>query len=204
MDCFNIEKDSSFVRIFHAAPNAPGVDIYVDDSLLFSNIRFQDFTSYVPLEKGEYKVDVYPTNSKEKPVISQMLEIKGGNMFTIAATGNIDDLSLLVIGDYISKETSDDYSTFRAIHLSPEAPAVDVLVDGETLFKDIKFRQGTSYVDVKPDQYKIKIALTSNGEVVLPFKVNLKPNRIYTIYVVGNLDDLSAIQSVDGNTYICK
>ncbi len=158
----------------------------------------------MPLEKGEHKVDVYPTSSKERPVISQMLDIKGGNMFTVAATGNIDDLSLLVIGDYVSKETSNDYSTFRVIHLSPEAPAVDVLVDGETLFKDIEFREGTSYVDVKPNQYKVKIALTSNGEVVLPFKVNLKSNRIYTIYVVGNLDDLSAIQSVDGNTYICK
>ncbi len=32
----------------------------------------------------------------------------------------------------------------------------------------------------------------------------LKANRIYTIYIVGESPNLRAIQSVDGNTYLCR
>jgi len=204
MDCFKIEQGSSLVRVFHASPQAPEVDVYVDGNLAFSDLEFKEFTKYVYLDEGNHKVDVYLAGTKESPVISQTVDVPDGEMITVAATGNLDDLSLLAIPDYVSKEVSDSYSTFRVIHLSPDAPAVDILEGEETLFEDIEFREGTEYVDVKPGKYNVKIALSSDGKVVLPLEIRLNPNRIYTIYAVGNAANLSAIQSVDGNTYICR
>ena len=52
--------------------------------------------------------------------------------------------------------------------------------------------------------YDIKLALSENKDPVLSSKVNLKANRIYTIYAVGNPPDLGLIQSVDVNTYLCR
>jgi len=204
MDCFKIEEGSSLVRVFHASPQAPEVDVYVDGNLAFSDLEFKEFTEYVYLDEGNHKVEVYLAGTKESPVISQTVDVPDGEMITVAATGNLDDLSLLAIPDYVSKEVSDSYSTFRVIHLSPDAPAVDILEGEETLFEDIEFREGTEYVDVKPGKYNVKIALSSDGKVVLPLEIRLNPNRIYTIYAVGNAANLSAIQSVDGNTYICR
>jgi len=204
MDCFKIEEGSSLVRVFHASPQAPEVDVYVDGNLAFSDLEFKEFTKYVYLDEGNHKVEVYLAGTKESPVISQTVDVPDGEMITVAATGNLDDLSLLAIPDYVSKEVSDSYSTFRVIHLSPDAPAVDILEGEETLFEDIEFREGTEYVDVKPGKYNVKIALSSDGKVVLPLEIRLNPNRIYTIYAVGNAANLSAIQSVDGNTYICR
>lgn len=41
MDCFEIKNNSfHLVRVFHAAPQAPNVDVYVKDQMVFSNLAF--------------------------------------------------------------------------------------------------------------------------------------------------------------------
>lgn len=204
MDCFEIKNNSSLVRVFHAAPQAPNVDVYVNDQMVFSNLAFGDFTRYVYLDEGEYNVSVYLAGQKDRPVINQMVDVPSQQIFTIAATGNLDNLGLLVIPDKVSKSPSQNYSSVRVIHLSPNAPGVDILVDGDTLFEDISFGEGTDYVDLNPGTYNVNVVLNTDKSVVLPLKVTLNPDKIYTIYIIGNPPTLQAFQVVDGNTYACR
>ena len=204
MDCFEIKNNSSLVRVFHAAPQAPNVDVYVNDQMVFSNLAFGDFTRYVYLDEGEYNVSVYLAGQKDRPVINQMVDVPSQQIFTIAATGNLDNLGLLVVPDKVSKSPSPNYSSMRIIHLSPNAPAVDILVDGDTLFEDISFGEGTDYVDLNSGTYNINAVLNTDKSVVLPLKMTLNPDKIYTIYIIGNPPSLQAVQVVDGNTYACR
>lgn len=204
MDCFEIKNNSSLVRVFHAAPQAPNVDVYVNDQMVFSNLAFGDFTRYVYLDEGEYNVSVYLAGQKDRPVINQMVDVPSQQIFTVAATGNLDNLGLLVIPDKVSKSPSQNYSSVRVIHLSPNAPGVDILVDGDTLFEDISFGEGTDYVDLNPGTYNVNVVLNTDKSVLLPLKVTLNPDKIYTIYIIGNLPTLQAVQVVDGNTYACR
>ena len=204
MDCFEIKNNSSLVRVFHAAPQAPNVDVYVNDQMVFSNLAFGDFTRYVYLDEGEYNVSVYLAGQKDRPVINQMVDVPSQQIFTIAATGNLDNLGLLVIPDKVSKSPSQNYSSVRVIHLSPNAPGVDILVDGDTLFEDTSFGEGTDYVDLNPGTYNVNVVLNTDKSVVLPLKVTLNPDKIYTIYIIGNPPTLQAVQVVDGNTYACR
>ena len=204
MDCFEIKNNSSLVRVFHAAPQAPNVDVYVNDQMVFSNLAFGDFTRYVYLDEGEYNVSVYLAGQKDRPVINQMVDVPSQQIFTIAATGNLDNLGLLVVPDKVSKSPSQNYSSVRVIHLSPNAPGVDILVDGDTLFEDISFGEGTDYVDLNPGTYNVNVVLNTDKSVVLPLKVTLNPDKIYTIYIIGNPPSLQAVQVVDGNTYACR
>lgn len=204
MDCFEIKNNSSLVRVFHAAPQAPNVDVYVNDQMVFSNLAFGDFTRYVYLDEGEYNVSVYLAGQKDRPVINQMVDVPSQQIFTIAATGNLDNLGLLVIPDKVSKSPSQNYSSVRVIHLSPNAPGVDILVDGDTLFEDISFGEGTDYVDLNTGTYNVNVVLNTDKSVVLPLKVTLNPDKIYTIYIIGNPPTLQAVQVVDGNTYACR
>ena len=204
MDCFEIKNNSSLVRVFHAAPQAPNVDVYVNDQMVFSNLAFGDFTRYVYLDEGEYNVSVYLAGQKDRPVINQMVDVPSQQIFTIAATGNLGNLGLLVIPDKVSKSPSQNYSSVRVIHLSPNAPGVDILVNGDTLFEDISFGEGTDYVDLNPGTYNVNVVLNTDKSVVLPLKVTLNPDKIYTIYIIGNPPTLQAVQVVDGNTYACR
>lgn len=172
--------------------------------MVFSNLAFGDFTRYVYLDEGEYNVSVYLAGQKDRPVINQMVDVPSQQIFTIAATGNLDNLGLLVIPDKVSKSPSQNYSSVRVIHLSPNAPGVDILVDGDTLFEDISFGEGTDYVDLNPGTYNVNVVLNTDKSVVLPLKVTLNPDKIYTIYIIGNPPTLQAVQVVDGNTYACR
>lgn len=204
MDCFEIKNNSSLVRIFHAAPQAQNIDVYINDQMVFSNLAFGDFTKYVYLDEGEYNVSVYLAGQKDIPVINQMVDVLSQQIFTVAATGNLDNLGLLVIPDKVSKSPSQSYSSLRVIHLSPNAPGVDILVDGDTLFEDISFEEGTDYVDLNPGTYNVNVVLNTDKSIVLPLKVTLNPDKIYTIYIIGNPPTLKAVQVVDGNTYACR
>ena len=82
--------------------------------------------------------------------------------------------------------------------------AVDILVDGDTLFEDISFGEGTDYVDLNPGTYNVNAVLNTDKSVVLPLKMTLNPDKIYTIYIIGNPPSLQAVQVVDGNTYACR
>ena len=204
MDCVKIESGTSLVRVFHAAPQAPAVDVYINEKLVFSNLQFTQFSSYVKLKEGEYRIDIFQTGTMLQPIISGSLDLDEGQMLTIAAIGNLDDLSLLVINDNADKKASPKVSSFRVVHLSPNTPAVDILVNNKILVENLAFKQNTSYVDIAPGSYNIEAVLSSNKESVLVFGVMLKANRIYTIYIVGESPNLRAIQSVDGNTYLCR
>lgn len=204
MDCFEIKNNSSLVRIFHAAPQAQNIDVYVNDQMVFSDLAFGDFTKYVYLDEGEYNVSVYLAGQKDRPVINQMVDVLSQQIFTVAATGNLDNLGLLVIPDKVSKSPSQSYSSLRVIHLSPNAPGVDILVDGDKLFEDISFEEGTDYVDLNPGTYNVNVVLNTDKSIVLPLKVTLNPDKIYTIYIMGNPPTLQAVQVVDGNTYACR
>ena len=204
MDCVKIESGTSLLRVFHAAPQAPAVDVYINEKLVFSNLQFTQFSSYVKLKEGEYRIDIFQTGTMVQPIISGSLDLDEGQMLTIAAIGNLDDLSLLVINDNADKKASSKVSSFRVVHLSPNTPAVDILVNNKILVENLAFKQNTSYVDIAPGSYNIEAVLNSNKELVLVFGAMLKANRIYTIYIVGESPNLRAIQSVDGNTYLCR
>ena len=204
MDCVKIESGTSLLRVFHAAPQAPAVDVYINEKLVFSNLQFTQFSSYVKLKEGEYRIDIFQTGTMLQPIISGSLDLDEGQMLTIAAIGNLDDLSLLVINDNADKKASPKVSSFRVVHLSPNTPAVDILVNNKILVESLAFKQNTSYVDIAPGSYNIEAVLNSNKESVLVFGAVLKTNRIYTIYIVGESPNLRGIQSVDGNTYLCR
>lgn len=204
MDCFKTMPNNSLVRVFHAAPQAPAVDIYTNGILTFSNVSYKDFTKYNYLLSGTHTIDLYVTGTTETPVLSQILQIPTEEMFTLSITGNLDNLSILPIQESIDEEPSNEYSVVRVAHLSPDAPAVDITINGDVLFTDIEFREVSDYVDVNVGSYNISVVDSSNGDIALQLSVQLNADRIYTIYIIGDPPNLGAIQSVDGNTYACR
>ena len=204
LDCIKIKSGTSLLRVFHAAPQSLPVDVYINEKLAFSNLKYKEFSNYKILSEGEYRIDVFVAGDMTKPIISGALELEEGKILTIAAIGDRDKLELLVIDDHSDKFVNTEKSSFRAVHLSPNTPNIDIYVNGKDLITDLEYKQNTSYLDVKQDRYNMDVVLSESEMMVLCFSSTLKVDRIYTIYIIGDLPNLEAIQSVDGNTYLCK
>ncbi len=196
------DMDVSYVRVFHASPDAPPVDIYVNGGLAFKNLSFKEFSEYVQLPMGEYKIEVFPAGQKVTPVLTQNIQVPEKQVITIAAVGNFEDLQLVPYIEGNADGLPANESRVRIIHLSPDAPGVDMLIDGRLAFEDVKFMDATDYAQIPSGIYNVTIDISDTNDAVLTLKVELKSQKVYTIYIVGNPPNLSVIQSLDGSTFV--
>lgn len=196
----------SYVRLLHAVPNAPAVDVYSNNSLIAKNLSYRNFTPYLPIIPGTYNIKVFPTGQKANPIIDEKIYIPPKRIWTLPVIGTLPDVELFKVDD-VSMDKISGKAYVRFAHLSEKAPAVDVtLPDGTKVFDNIKYKQVTDYIPVNPGNYTllVKVAGTDNTVLTVP-NVLLKPERFYTVYAVGipgGTPPLQALIPLDGNSYI--
>ncbi|MDG4657723.1 DUF4397 domain-containing protein [Ectobacillus antri] len=191
-------SSQAMVRIVHASPDAPAVDVVVDGKTAVQGAKFKDATDYLKLAPGSHKVEIYAagTVAQGKPVISQNLSVEAGKSYTVAAINKLADLELLVIND--ETMTTPGKAKVRVGHLSPDAPAVDVAVkDGAVLFPNASFKAVTDFKEVDPAtlDLEVRAAGTNNAVLSLP-STTLKANTLYTVLAVGLLNGTPALDVI--------
>ncbi|MDG6224179.1 MAG: DUF4397 domain-containing protein [Candidatus Thermoplasmatota archaeon] len=86
----------------------------------------------------------------------------------------------------------------RAVHLSPDAPAVDIWVNGNLAVSNLAFGEYTPYLTVPFNKggssYNIQVVPTGQtSPIVINADVVLKPVRDYTIVAVGKLSEIEPL-----------
>jgi hypothetical protein len=196
----------SYVRIFHASPDAPPVDVYANDKLVAKNISYRTFTQYLKVISGNYNVTIFPTGRKDNPVITSSIYITPGSIFTLIAGDRLANIKLFAVPETV-RAIPPGNTMVRFGHLSPGTPNVDItLSDGEKLFKDVSFSQITNYISVRPGTYTFNLVPAGSTKSVLYVpNIQLKANRFYTIYAIGlavGSPPLQVVIPLDGNSYI--
>ena len=185
-------EEKAAVRAVHAIPDAPNVDVYVDDSKVLSDVPFRAVSDYLALPVGEYTVTVTATGKPDTVVFEETLTVENG-AYTIAAVGELSEKTQLplVLADDATKP-ADDTAKVRLVHASPDAPAVDVTVKGAdlTLFDDVEFGENSDYVEVPAGDYTLEVRGATDcddGDVVATFDVTVEGGMAYTAFATGYL-----------------
>lgn len=198
----------SYIRVLHASPNAPAVDIYVNNNPTFRNIAYRKFSDYIPLTGGGlYNIKVFPAGNKTNPIINQNLFIPDGKIFTVAAIGEAPNISLFPIEDTPLVPIVQGKASVRFAHLSPDAPNVDItLPNGTKLFENVGYKGVTKYIPLSAGTYTVQARPTGTDKVVLTVpNIRLLPNNFYTLYAVGFASKTPGLQlliPLDGNSYL--
>jgi hypothetical protein len=88
----------------------------------------------------------------------------------------------------------------RAVHASPDAPAVDVWVDGAAAFKNAPFKGVTPYAELSQGMHNFQIVPAGATEpVVIEADLDLQNNTDYTILAVNTLSSIEPLVLVDNN-----
>lgn len=193
----------SYVRILHAAPGSPAVDIYANGNLIAQGLEFEQITEYVPVAPGNYSIQVFPAGRTENPIISTGLTVPTDSSMTVAAVGEPGRLSLFPVREVYMPMIDRRGVYVRFAHLSPDAPPVDItLPDGTKLFSNVSYRSYSDYITVAPGTYTLQVRPAGQEQVVLTIpNVTLSPGTISTVYAVGFLDGdppLEALLYPDG------
>lgn len=185
------------VRVIHTVPDAPNVDVYVNDEMVVDDLAYGDYTDYLSVLEGTYEVELYVAGTKDSPVLSDTLTISDNSILTIAAVGNLSDIEFLAIND-ADEDKTPERSMVRFLHLSPNAPAVDItLPDGTVVFSNISFEQITPYIDVMPMDYTLQVRVAGTDDIVLTVpNVTLKEDEYYTVYAIGLVGEDPELQAL--------
>lgn len=198
---------STYMRVFHASPNAPALDVYVNNTPAFRNLSYRGFSRYVPLPGGGlYNIKVFPAGTRENPVINTNVFIPVGRIYSIAIIGELSNISLLPIEDPRIPITAGKAS-LRFVHLSPDAPNVDItLPNGTKLFSDVAYKEIENYINVNPGTYTLQARVAGTNNIILTVpNIRLTSNRFYTVYSVGFTSRTPGLQfliPLDGNSYL--
>jgi len=182
------ESEKANIMAIHASPDAPGVDLLVDNSIAGNGLTFPNNTPYLSVEKGtrNIKVNVAGTSTT---VIDKNLNLEANKNYSVFAVDAVSNLSPLVLEDDLSTPANGK-SHVRFIHLSPDAPSVDITTqEGIVVFGGISFKDFTPFTPINSGTYNLQVRLAGTETVVLELNnIVAESGKIYTVFAKGFVD----------------
>lgn len=184
-------EGKAMVRVVHASPDAPAVDVYVNGNAAFTNLTFPKATDYAELAPGTYTINVFASSAKGSgtPAIAVPNLTLEAKPYTVVAIGQLANIKPLLLVDNLAKPAAGK-AHVRFVHASPDAPAVDITTsDGTVLFPNIAFGKATDFTPVAAGTYHLQARAAGTSTVALDVPgVELQDGGIYTIFATGLLN----------------
>jgi len=174
------------IMVIHASPDAPAVDILVNNNVVnTTDLEFPDHIGYVNINTGTNNIKVNVANTATT-VIDANLTIVANTNYSVFAIDSVSNIAPLVLTDDLSAPAAGK-AHVRFIHLSPDAPAVDVAVTGgAVVFGNKIFTDATAFTPLDANTYNLEVRLAGTANVVLPLPgIVLTAGKIYTVFAKG-------------------
>jgi LPXTG-motif cell wall-anchored protein len=199
------------VRVLHASPDAPAVDIYLDDAAVsaLTNVPFATLSDYLDVPSGDHNVKVYATGTTTDPVIDVDVTLAAGTAYTIAATDAVAAITPQVLVDDPAPDC--DTAQVRVVHFSADAPAVDIAPAGatpdEAVIKNLAYPDASDYVALPGGTYDLEVRPAGETTVALDLPgVAVEDCMAYSVFAIGSAADpavggngLQVVVAVDAN-----
>jgi hypothetical protein len=183
-----VVTETTNVRVIHASPDAPGVDVLVDDvKVNTAALTFPNSTDYLKVKVGKRGVKVNASGTTNT-VINASLDILSGKNYSVFAGDVLAKIGAVVLEDDLTAPAAGK-AHVRFVHLSPDAPAVDIAArGGAVVFPNVAFKGSTKFTPLDAGSYNldVRVAGTTNVALALP-AITLEAGKIYTVFAKGLL-----------------
>jgi hypothetical protein len=181
------------IRVAHLSPDAPKVDVYVNDEPVdtLQGVPYGTVSPYLPLPAGSQNVKVYATGDTSDPLIDTDVDFREGTVYTVAAVGLVENGSLKAqVYEDDNSLPAEGEAKVRAIHAAPDVPSVDIAPqNGDDLFTNLGFPNATKYAEVPAGTYPLEARARGSGELVFTVDVALSAGTVYTAFASGLAED---------------
>jgi hypothetical protein len=184
--------DEARVRVIHASPDAPNVDVYANGNAVLTDVPFEASSGYLAVPAGSYTFEVFPAGADSnatEPVISIDADLESGTDYTVAAIGELAQIEAAVFVDDNTAPAAGKAHIY-AVHAGPDAPAVDIAVaGGPVLVSDLAFGERAGPLPVDAAAYDLEVRPSGTTDVALPLDgVQIEAGMIYTFVATGFLE----------------
>ena len=198
-DFVNRPVDLAYVSIYHAAPNAPALDIAVDGRLISHDpLEYTAYSGYLNFFTGNREIKFHSANANSA-VIDTTFNFEDGKAYSLFAINTASGVEALLVLDSAAAPASGK-AMVRFINLAPDAPAFDLTSGsdgGSMLFSGNGFKGATAFQEVAADTYTFQVRNAGASDALISAEdVEILPGRFYTIITRG------FVNPPNGNTNI--
>jgi hypothetical protein len=192
----NTVPPASSFAVVNASPDAGSLDVYVNGGPLVRNLPYGDDTGYFTISPGTYTFSFADSGSTTS-FLDQGISLEPGITYSVFAIDSVSHLQTAVITDSARLPSIDSVEA-RFFNFSPNAPALDLAINGTVAFS------ARSYDDVgvnpmaahftyfTPGTYTVELRLAGTSTVLYTTSVTLVGGKVYTLYAKGFIGDTGA------------
>lgn len=178
------------LRVIHASPGAPAVDIYAagNSTPLFTNVQYGRTTEYATVPAGTYNVQIRPAGAaaSSDPVystgpltLSTDATVSALAVGLLGSTDNTQSFRVLALPESFGA-AADGQARVRIVHAGADAPtvALDVGDDGSSEVASLARFADTGAEGVSlPAGQAFQVGVRANGNKVTAFTIPALPSR---------------------------
>ncbi len=197
-----LASDKIRIRAIHAAPAVGTVDLFtlgangVPQSLL-ADVPYSAVSDALDLAPGAYTLGVDTNNDANPELWFELPSLPGGTVANVYvtqdSTGTVFALAQLQDGPTVRIDKAT--SKLRVIHMSRNAPSVDVYANTTKVVTNLAYATSSSSLTVASGAYDIAVTATGaniSTAVIHARGVKLLPGKAYTIAAYADLANITA------------
>ncbi|WP_084157004.1 DUF4397 domain-containing protein [Haladaptatus cibarius] len=191
------DREAARARIVHAIPGAPNVDVFVDGNRVLQDVAYTDVSDYLELQPGQHTLAVAPTGEGQgSAIIEQQATLEPNRDYTVAAGGTPDSPEAFLFMD-VNEIPAGNRVSIRAVHLSPDAPAVDIATNGDLLVEGLEYGTASEYVDLPAGSYTVEVRPAGEDQAVTTADVTLEGGTVISAFAIGLVETDNQAQSLE-------
>lgn len=191
-----------YVRFFNSIMGSKDIKVMMGDVEVTKALDYPKFTEYFKCMAGKHEVKIYKGTEM---LYKEAVYIKKGDILTLCIAGSYMFYDIFPVLDR-KENHSNTVAEMRFVNLVPFDTKYNVYMDTKKVVEGLNYRDISGFTTFSPRNYRMiaENYYTEKPAVIHP-SANIKPNYIYTTYVVGNEKDkngLLLVNSLEGSTYI--
>lgn len=211
IDFSNLAEDSARVQVMHAVPDAPAVDVALTGGdVLIESLEFPMASDTLDVPAGTYDLEVRVSGTEDVVLPMAGTELSANTLYQVYAIGSVDsgDIAPFVIATEIMTAEStmmaaegcatilgigmDSDACVNVIHASPDAPNVDVWINGEPALTDVAFQDFSGWLALPAGDYHVVVTPTGEGAeaAVIDATLTLEAGVAYHVAAVGTVAEI--------------
>lgn len=216
IDLSNMSADGARVQVMHAVPDAPAVDVALTDGdVLAPGLEFSMASAVLDVPAGTYDLEVRLAGTSDVALPLEGVALSANTLYQVYAIGSAESGTIspfVVATELMDPMTSPDAGMMPAtdcatvlgigaetdacvniIHASPDAPAVDVWVNGEPALTNVAFQEFSGWLALPAGEYHVQVTATGQpvDTAVIDATLTVEAGMAYHVAAVGNLADIA-------------
>lgn len=189
-------KGTAYVRVLHAIPAGPSVDVYVDANKVLTAVTYKTISDYLPVPSGSHNLKVTATGQTDA-LLEAKKTLGKDRFFTVIAYGTAQAPALLAQNESTGTDLPGK-AKLRVYHLVAGGPDIDITSPStrtktglKSVFKNLTFGK-TMQKNIAPGTLTLQVRSADKllKEVTgTPFE----DGKRYAVFAIGTPDALELL-----------